>query len=473
MNTLRDSFWSWVRRQTIADKCGRVLDDDHIMFEVGHTKGHVIFLTQDEEPLVELRVGELGICEAPFLTHFVLKDRWRPRELFRDMAHALTFEANQTVRRIVVCGTNDKADQDLVERLRALQNQTPLPCEFEAMPASVALNEQRPVTAMLLSPDASTYQRRLFNTHRHAVTFCLPTWVYESQDARAAINLLLEALGEPELHATKSRPAEPVRPLAQTGRILVLNVMYRDRSVRMGYRLYDNGIPGIRGAVTKPRVSMQDINDLFDTLEVQGVPRDSVNAVGIMVPGVVNFCSMNLPSLGGRDYEIVEKLEQAYGIPAFIDNNTNAAAMGCYYVDPDHESLTLYRHQLGHKNGGQGTVIGGQLITGRYGLAGEPKFYQRHFKYDTYDDGYTEAVWSERGLSEVAKNVLLATIGTVSPEVAYLAVNSIDDVCGIGRALEHKLPKYCIPELVSVKDYRDRMYLGEVALCLSRLAAAS
>lgn len=470
MSELRESFYAWVMQQTIAGHDAQVLDEDHLVFGTEARQAHVIFLTHDEQPLVELRVGSLGVCEAPFLTHFVLKDRWRPRELFRDMAHAFEAESRHAVQRIVLCGEREPAVEELLANLRTCEDQLPLRCEFVHLSPLDALTDVRPASAIILTPGAHEFQQELFRTHRHAVTFCLPDWVFASRDAFAMVRLLLEALGEPEPRPLQSGPVVPERPLPRAGRVLVLNVMYRDRSVRMGYRMYDDYRATIRGAVTKPRVTMRDIDDLFDTLLVKGVSKDSIDAMAIMVPGVVNFCSMNLPSLGVRDNEVAEKLERAYGIPVFVDNNTNAAAMGCYYLDAEHESLTLYRHQLGHKNGGQGTVLDGRLVVGRNGLAGEPKFYQRHFKYNSYEHGYAQAVWSERGLQEIAQNVLLATIGTVSPEVAYLAIGAVNDACGIARTLERKLPKYCIPDLEIVHDYRERMYLGEVALCLGRVS---
>lgn len=468
MESLADSFCAWVLQQAIADRHAQVLDADHLLFSLGSLEGHVVFLTQDARPLVELRVGRLGVCEAPFLTHFVLDDRWHARELFRDFAYALESETRNAVQRIVLCGAKDKHGLEFMSKLLEYQDQIPFRCTFEHKSIGELLGNLEPASAIMLTPDVHEHQRDLFLARGRTITFGLPSWVYESQDARAATRLLLEALGEPDLHS-QEKPPDPARPLPRDGRVLALNVMYRDRSVRTGYRVYDNGRVRVRGAVTKPRIAMSDIDDLLKTLSVYGMPRDSIDAMGIMVPGVVNFCSMNLPSLGGRDNEIVEKLERAYGIPAFIDNNTNAAAMGCYYMDADHESLTLYRHQLGHKNGGQGTVLEGRLVVGRDGLAGEPKFYQRHFKYVDYEHGYAQAVWSEQGLSEIARNVLLATIGTVSPEASYLAIGAVNDVCAIACALERKLPKYCFPDLRVVHDYRERMYLGEVALCLDRI----
>ncbi|MEE0027306.1 MAG: hypothetical protein U0J70_06940, partial [Atopobiaceae bacterium] len=54
-------------------------------------------------------------------------------------------------------------------------------------------------------------------------------------------------------------------------------------------------------------------------------------------------------------------------------------------------------------------------------------------------------------------------------EASYLAIGAVNDVCAIACALERKLPKYCFPDLEIVHDYRERMYLGEVALCLDRI----
>jgi hypothetical protein len=91
---------------------------------------------------------------------------------------------------------------------------------------------------------------------------------------------------------------------------------------------------------------------------------------------------------------------------------------------------------------------------------------------------------------EIARNVALTGIALISPEALYFAVDTVDDMDEMRYALSHDahsddddgecllapnggpllgLPEDMIPELYVVDDYVERVYLGEMALCLQKL----
>ena len=471
MNELSEAFRSWISQQTVFDVLPIWSGNYHAVLALDRATAYISFLPyKNNEEVVELRIQRLPEAKPTFLTHFVLDDRWRARELYHEMARTLEEENRRGPGKVWICvapGTQiTENDKLLVERLREVARRTSVAYEF-TLSHTDEIPHDEGVFAIMLVPSASHLHRQTYEEHPRAVTFPLPPSVYERANAKKAMSLLLEAIGEvdtlsntPCIIASKHVP-----PLQKN--VLVLNVMYCDRCVLLEYRVFRGMSCEVRGQMSKAFLSLQDIDDLVRTLFLYGVLIEDLDAIAMLVPGVVNYCSMNLPSLGDRDFSIAEKLEKRYGIPVYVDNNTNAAAMGCYLVQDEHDSLTLYRHQLGHMNGGQGSVIGGRVVFGRYGMAGEPKFYQRRFRYQGH---YAEKVWTYTGLAEVCRNVLLASIGTISPDVAYVSVNALDDLEDVRRALEHVLPKYCIPEVVAIDDYRERMFLGAVALALERLA---
>ncbi len=471
MEELGTQFRQWLLRQRVCDQTPQRLDDNHYRVQTELVRADVRMRDEgDARELVEMRMGRIGSTPPTFLVRFVLNDLRHARDLFREISRACAAETRRGPVRILVCGSMSAHAKEFVQRLREQASQFSLAYEVDSCSVAEAFARGNQHVVYMLTPDVAHLRRRLAEACPDSVAFPLPRALYQRKDAKAALNLMLEALHEIEsTHSVHAAPPTLARPLPRAGRVLVLNIMYGDRSVRMGYRVYDGSTPIARGVVIKARLSMRDIDDLLETLCVEGVDKRTLDAVGISVPGVVNCYSMNLPGLGDRDPSICEKIEARHGIKTYIDNSTNAAAMGCYLLQAEGDSLTLYRHQLGHKNGGQGTIIGGRLVTGRFCLAGEPKFYQRNF---AYAGTYAESVWSDEGLAEICRNVLLATIGTVSPDVAYVSVSTVEDVDGVCLALERKLPKYCIPALEAIHDYRERMYLGEAALCLGRLAEA-
>lgn len=419
---------------------------------------------------VILRVTHKSTHAPSFCSRFVLGDEPRARQLVREMATVAESTARRGATLVRVCHAPDESVDAFVNALAEQAATLTVPYEFQAASTIQDLTNAD-VAAVMLTPRAKALRALAMNSlapHEHAdvATFVIPPVALARHDATSALTLLTEVLYEVDTVACRPVCQRSLRTFPGHGQVLIIHITYCDRCVRMGYRVYKDDVVCARGAVTKARLDLRDVHDLLSTLALDGIDASKLDALALISPGVVNFCSMNLPSLGLRDVDLAETLSKRYGVPVFLDNSANAAAMGCYLLQPDCHSLTLYRHQIGHKNGGQGSVIDGKLVKGHSGMAGEPKFYQRMF---CYEGGYASTVWSAQGLASITRNVLLATIGTISPDVACVAVNALDNLDIIRCGLERALPQYCIPELVRVNDYRDCMYLGEAALCLERV----
>ena len=106
----------------------------------------------------------------------------------------------------------------------------------------------------------------------------------------------------------------------------------------------------------------------------------------------------------------------------------------------------------------------------------------------SYSQSYTDALWSDEGMLQIARNVALAGISLISPEAFYFAVDTVDDMDELRRAITSTatnphgecllapngkpllgLPDDLVPSLHVVDDYVERVYLGEMALCLQKL----
>ena len=107
---------------------------------------------------------------------------------------------------------------------------------------------------------------------------------------------------------------------------------------------------------------------------IESVRGDDLAAVGIGVPSIVEFktgrvvSSVNIPL---ADVPLREVLSDRLGVPVFVDNDANAAAL----AEAHDEDLKLAAHNLvmltvGTGIGG-GIVIGGRIFRGSTGGAGE------------------------------------------------------------------------------------------------------
>jgi glucokinase-like ROK family protein len=95
--------------------------------------------------------------------------------------------------------------------------------------------------------------------------------------------------------------------------------------------------------------------------------------VGVTVPGLVDVSSGVLvfePNMGWRDVPLRERLAAKLQMPVFIDNDANAAALAERYFGAaqDVEDFVYVVANIGL---GAGLVVGGQILAGASGYAGE------------------------------------------------------------------------------------------------------
>jgi glucokinase len=119
---------------------------------------------------------------------------------------------------------------------------------------------------------------------------------------------------------------------------------------------------------------------LDDALEMTGIPRDAVRAVGLDTPGPVTadgvICSMGATNFADpqwRGFDVRRALEVRLGLPVVFNNDANAAAL---YAHHEHfgPQLAAARSSVSVIVGtglGGGVVESGQVIRGAAGMAGE------------------------------------------------------------------------------------------------------
>jgi glucokinase len=116
------------------------------------------------------------------------------------------------------------------------------------------------------------------------------------------------------------------------------------------------------------------IDALQALMREAGVSRGDVDAIGVSVPspldperGVV----LNPPNLPGwRDVPVRAVLEQAFGVPVFIENDANAAALAEWHFGAARgfEHVAYLTMSTGV---GGGLILGGRLHRGVFASAGE------------------------------------------------------------------------------------------------------
>jgi len=95
--------------------------------------------------------------------------------------------------------------------------------------------------------------------------------------------------------------------------------------------------------------------------------------IGLGVPGLVNIASSELvyaPNLKWHNVPFRQMWVDKFGLPVFVENEANAAAMGEYYFGAAYEIRDFIFLSVGVGLGG-GIMLGGKLFRGSGGFAGE------------------------------------------------------------------------------------------------------
>lgn len=465
MESIASKYMQWVLAQDIADVHARQVDGDHVCFEAESAVAEVNVYRFDDGPdIVELRVSR-GDDNAFFL-HFMLDDLARAKELFGQMADALLEECDRQACRVLLSCTSGLTTSFFAQKLNEIASTLGLDYEFEALPIDQALSSTEPYAAIMLAPQAAYQQEAMSAAHPYSLVFELPAKIFGSYDAAGALRLLMHAMHRMGTPGDGGTPLKAVRDLSDDRRVLVITLFSLGESSRLGWRLFDRGTVQAAGLVRKPQLDYRDIEDLIETLMARkGEKLGNLDAIALAVPGVTFRGFVRVPSKD-EDIDLGQHLSERFGLPVYVDNNCNAAAVGCYVTQDEVESLVFYRHAFGHPAGGYGTVIDGRLLKGRGNLAGETHFFERYLP--TRCDP-KRVFWSEDGLFDIARSMALISISLTAPEAMYLAVDTVDDMDALHNALAKDLGDEYVPPLHVVTDYRERVYLGTLAMALQKL----
>ncbi len=115
------------------------------------------------------------------------------------------------------------------------------------------------------------------------------------------------------------------------------------------------------------------MENMIKTIQRLAIDQETVG-IGIGIPGPVDTkagritLATNIPALKG--YPIIEKIEQAFGLPTFMDNDANVAGLAEALVGAGvgYDSVYYITHSTGI---GGAFISAGKVISGRLGYAGE------------------------------------------------------------------------------------------------------
>lgn len=156
------------------------------------------------------------------------------------------------------------------------------------------------------------------------------------------------------------------------GTNIVVGAMPTDGSAMLAVRTEPTQADEGADAVTARIVRMVE-STIAETIAARGITRADFAGVGIGAPGPLDRETgvvLITPNLGWTNYPLRDRVSDALGLPAALDNDANCATLGEWWIGAARGT----RHAIGLTIGtgiGGGLILNGALYHGASGIAGE------------------------------------------------------------------------------------------------------
>ena len=465
MDEAANTYLQWLLAQQV-EGCTITPTDKGVSIEGEQAKGEVNFYDIADSTVVEMRLEHAGNGKPLFFLHFELEDLERAKELFNEMASAIPGASAQTTRHVLLCCSCGITTTFFANKLNECACQAGLPYDFCAMSITEAKREGASYVAVLLAPQVGHQRQEVVRELPDTLVMELPAHVFGSYDAPAALRLVNDAVtGARAAAASDLRMA---RDFDHAKRVLAVSYVYREDEPTLAYRVLDGGKEALAGMLVRRSFDTHAFDDLEATLRVSGWVPNQFDAVGIAVPGIVdNGVATVQTGSGAVSYDLAGILSKRWGVQVFVDNNATAAAAGCYVKQRDWDFVAFHAQTLGVPQCDEGYVFQGRPIYGRGGYSGSLGQLAEDFSLSM---DLADASWRIDGTRELVARYLSVTICTIAPQAIFVWCDLLPDMDDLRDELLKTLPAEAIPELVAVSDYDGHTLMGEMALCLQRLA---
>ena len=474
MTDLGEAFISWILEQPLPGEATHGRSDGPIAATVSirtdRATGtvNVYDLGQSTPDIVEFRIVRAGYEDDPaFHLHFELLDLARAQELFGEMLDVFVRLEHPEPTKVLLCCSGGLTTTMFADALTRTAKSFHQDYVFEAKGLERAIAEgDEGYACVMLAPQVGYQRAEAAAAFPGIPVFEVPAKTFGTYDALGAFRLVMDALErvfEEDDTSEDKIAIEPILDLARASNVLVILLGHFSRETRIAWRLYERDGVTKSGHVVKCTVDYRDVEELIAGLACDEVDVRELDAIGISVPGIVEGGVATLPWAHKQEYDLAAAIRERFGVPAFVENDANAACVGCYVSQDEYADVSLLVQHAGHLVGGAGTIVGGRLVKGRRGYAGEIKAIQQFYGLPTDEE---EVRWSPEAMLKIAAAHVVAVSSLVAPEACFIAMEMVPDMEALRSEVERHMPPAYVPELIQVTHERERTFLGTFVLAL-------
>ena len=216
-------------------------------------------------------------------------------------------------------------------------------------------------------------------------------------------------------------------------------------------------------------IPILDSSQLYEMIDQTLSLYPSIKVIGIGIPGQsVNgeiTVSSHKKLLGVR---LIEEVESRFGLPVVLENDVNAAISGYCSREPSSEDLCVLGVYFPDKYPpGMGIHIEGNIVRGKYGLAGEIKFLPM-------DVDWSSSLTAEHFM-EILSRMIQTFNAVLAPDKIVVYQTKIDEDIWVkpweSYKSKHRMPYY--PEIIFSDMFYEDFEEGMRWLTLKELEPSS
>ncbi len=467
-NKLVQAYRKWIFEQEL-EGCTLSEGKDGAINVTGKlVQGWVSFYDISDECIVELRLERVLDSEPAFFLHFELEELTRAQMLFDEMASVVYDLNNHQTRQVLLCCSCGMTTTFFATKLNEYAASLGLDYEFSAKSIEEAKKEGSKYSAVLLAPQVGYQRKAVVEALPTTPVIELPGRVFGSYDVATALRIVVDVLSGSRASADDTQ-IHSTRDFDKTKRVLAMSYIRREDEPTLSYRVLDKGQIAASGMLVRRAFDDQTLEDIAATLRLKGWKTEEFDAVGIAVPELVDDgIVVHMRSDGGADRrDMRASLEELWNTKVYVDHNATAAAVGCYVSQDEYENVAFHAQTIGVPGGEEGYVVEGKPLVGRSGYSGHLRPLANSFSLQM---DLEDAAWRVDGMCELVARYITSLACTIAPQAIYVWCDLLPHMDDLREELEKVLPPAAIPELKEVTDYDGYVLLGELSLCLGRLA---
>lgn len=433
-------------------------DNDVIIIENEYCYSYITFNPQN---IIELCVMNKMTDEMEFYLHFQFKTLKHAISLFEEMKSCIKKIVNKPKCRILLCCSGGMTTEFFADKIRNAIKLLGLNIEVAAVGYQKLYQEGQNYDVILLAPQVSYIFLQAEKALKNQLVLKIPPQVFAKYNVGALITFIENSLSKREKkHENYIEPLSSMIEINTNKNVLSVSINANGDNSHISYRLYGKNQSIILDSkIIKDNITLQDIIDALDTVLLQN---DKIDVIGLAIPGVIvdgYLRSGIIKDIHNR--KIGKILKERYHKETIIINDVNAAVVGYYSSQQEHQSLAMLFQPI-NRMAGAAIIINGQLIKGFGGLAGEVQLLPLQLSDDLLELSNTP-----EGTLELVTKQVLSIISVVSPEEIVIYSDLIFDSRDVENEIKKSLRQFnltAFPHIIKIENLSEYILLGTMIL---------